>query len=157
MTVTISFALLLSLAQTPPQTPATPKTPAAPAVVQGPYEFITDVGAFIVIVKADKAAAFDAAMAKLKLAFTATTDKSRKSQGAGWRVLKSSEEAAATDGSITYLWLIEPVSKAATYDPIAILKEISPADVQPVYDQLQSAIVSITRVGLRELLKMGGS
>ena len=53
--------------------------------------------------------------------------------------------------------LIEPASKTTSYDPIAILKELSPADVQPVYDQLQASIVSITRIGLKELLKIGGS
>lgn len=151
MIASMSFALLLL--QTP-QTP--PKPPVAVAVpVQGPYEFATDTGVFVVVVKLDKAASFDAAMSRLKQVLLTTTDKDRKAQAAGWRVLKSSEEA--TDGAITYLWLIDPVAKAASYDPIAILKQISPADVQPVYDQLQASIVSITRVGLKELLKMGGS
>ena len=148
-----SLSLALVLLQTP-QTP--PKPPvAAPAPVQGPYQFVTDLGVFIVVVKADKAASFDAAMSKLKQVFATTSDKDRKAQAAGWRVLKSSEEA--TDGAVTYLWLIDPVSKTSTYDPIAILREISPVDVQPVYDQLQASIGSITRVGLKELLKMGGS
>lgn len=147
-----SFPLALLMLQTPQ---APPKPPVAPVVVQGPYEFATELGAFIVIVKADKAASFDAAMTRLRQVFLATNDKDRKAQATGWRVLKSSEDA--TDGSITYLWLIDPVAKGASYDPIAILKQIAPADVQPVYDQLQPSIVSITRVGLKELLKMGGS
>lgn len=145
--------LLLQTPQTPPKPPVAAPAPA-PAPVQGPYQFSTDLGAFIVVVKADKAASFDAAMSRLKQVLATTSDKDRKAQAAGWRVLKSSEEA--TDGAITYLWLIDPVAKTATYDPIAILKEISPADVQPVYDQLQASISSITRVGLKELLKMGG-
>ena len=149
------FVLSLLLPVQTPQTPAAPQTPPKPAAVQGPYEFTTDLGVFLIVVKSDKAAAFDAAMSRLKQAFTTSTDKTRKQQAAGWRVLKSSEDA--TDGAITYLWLIDPVVKTSSYDPIAILKEASPADVQPVYDQLQSAIVSITRVGLKELLKMGGS
>lgn len=148
-----SLSLAFMLLQTP-QTP--PKPPVAvPAPVQGPYQFATDLGAFIIVVKADKAASFDAAMSRLKQVFTTTSDKDRKAQATGWRVLKSSEEP--TDGAITYLWLIDPASKTASYDPIAILKEISPADVQPIYDQLQASISSITRVGLKELLKMGGS
>ncbi len=142
--------------QTPPQTPTKPAvTTPAPAPPQGPYEFTTDLGAFVIVVKSDKAASFDAAMSRLKAAIAAGTDKNRKTQATGWRVLKSSEDA--TDGAITYLWLIDPVTKSANYDPIAILKELAPADVQPVYDQLQASIVSITRVGLKELLKMGGS
>lgn len=147
------MSLALLLLQTP-QTPPKPPAPAPP-VVQGPYQLATDIGVFIIVVKADKAASFDAAMGKLKQVLTATTDKDRKAQAAGWRVMKSSEDA--TDGAITYLWLIDPASKTASYDPIEILKALSPADVQPVYDQLQAAIVSITRVGLKELLKMGGS
>ena len=154
MIASLPFVLLLWQTSPAPQTP--PKPPvAAPAPVQGPYEFATDLGAFVVVVKSDKAASFDAAMTRLKQVFLTTNDKDRKAQAAGWRVLKSSEEA--TDGAITYIWLIDPVAKAASYDPIAILKQISPADVQPIYDQLQASIVSITRVGLKELLKMGGS
>lgn len=155
MIASLSFALLLlQTPQTPPKPPVAAPAPV-PAPVQGPYEFATDIGAFVVVVKSDKAASFDAAMSRLKQVLLTTTDKDRKAQATGWRVLKSSEEAS--DGAITYLWLIDPVAKAASYDPIAILKQISPVDVQPVYDQLQASIVSITRVGLKELLKMGGS
>lgn len=156
MIAAMPLALLILLPQTP-QTPVPPKplvTAPVPPRPQGPYEFTTDLGAFLIVVKSDKAASFDGAMARLKQVVATGTDKDRKSQAIGWRVLKSSEEP--TDGAITYLWLIDPVSKATTYDPIAILKELSPADVQPVYDQLQASIVSITRVGLKELLKMGG-
>ncbi len=152
MIASLPFALLLL------QTPQTPPKPAvaapAPAVAQGPYEFATELGVFLIVVKSDKAAAFDAAMARLRQVLVASTDKTRKLQASSWRVLKSAEDP--TDGAITYLWLIDPVAKTASYDPIAILKELSPADVQLVYDQLQSSIVSITRLGLKELLKMGG-
>jgi hypothetical protein len=146
----------LQTAQTPPPQSKTPAAvPAEKPAEQGPYELVDDLGVFVIVVKADKAPAFDAAMARLRQAFTATTDKARKAQATGWRVLKSTEKPA--DDAIMYLWVIDPVAKATSYDPIAILKELSPADVQPVFDQLQSAIVSITRVGLKELLKMGGA
>src|SRR6185436_20466970 len=131
MTASLPLILSLLLPQ-PPQTPVPPK-PAVTAPApkpQGPYEFATDLGAFLVVVKADKAASFDAAMMRLKQVIAAGGSKDRKAQAAGWRVLKSSEDA--TDGAITYLWLIDPVSKATSYDPIAILKELAPADVQPV-------------------------
>ena len=152
MTASLPLIVSLLLMQAPPQTP--PK-PTVPAPVQGPYEFTTDLGAFLIVVKSDKAAQFDGAMARLKQVISASSNKDRKAQAVGWRVLKSSEDA--TDGAITYLWLVEPAAKTASYDPIAIMKELSPADVQPVYDQLQASVVSITRIGLKELLKMGGS
>lgn len=156
MIVPLSLVLLLTSPQA--QAAAAPQTPAAAkteAPAQGPYEFATDLGAFVIVVKADKAPAFDAAMSRLRQAIAAGNDKNRKLQATGWRVLKSAE--APVDGAITYLWLIDPVVKTASYDPIAILKELSPADVQPVFDQLKSAVTSMTRVGLTELLKMGGS
>lgn len=162
MTLALPLALLILLPQTPPpqtaQTPVAPKPPVTapvPPRPQGPYEFTTDLGAFLIVVKSDKAASFDAAMARLKQVIAAGSNKDLKAQATGWRVLKSAEDATA--GTITYLWLIDPVAKTTSYDPIVILKELSPADVQPVYDQLQASIASITRVGLRELLKMGGS
>ena len=184
-----AFALAVSIAQQQPPKPQ-PLPPATqigtvgkPAV-QGPYEFTSDIGVFLIVVRADKAVAFDAAMAKLKLAFAATTaSNERKRQASGWRVLKSTELAApvvvtppaasAIPGAapavvptapvapvgpptIAYLFLIEPVSKKSSYDWIEILRELSPNEVQPTYDQLKGAIVSATRIGLTELLKMGG-
>ena len=190
----IALALAVTIAQQPPpaqkpppatpppatagQVPAKPGTlPAAP--VQGPYEFTSDLGAFLIVVKADKVALFDSAMTKLKQALaTSTASTARKHQASGWRVLKSTETATpgsaavaavpatattpaiaavpAGSATMTYILLIDPVSKKASYDPIEIMREISPDDVQAVYDQLSEAIVSATRIGLTELLKMGG-
>ena len=150
-----SLPLILVLLQTPQVPPKPAVTTPAPARPQEPYELNTDLGAFLIVVKSDKAGSFDGAMARLKQVIAASSNKDRKAQAAGWRVLKSSEEA--TDGAITYLWLIEPASKTTSYNPIDIVKELAPADVQPIYDQLQASIVSITRIGLKELLKMGGS
>ena len=169
-----ALAMVLSIGapQQPPQKPPPaaapvaaptgaaqlPVTPAA-AVPQGPYEFTSDLGAFLIVVKADKAASFDAAMAKLKLAFAqSTAGAERKQQAAGWRIFKSTElptgvsaampatPATATApataavpvsaGTITYLFLIDPVVKKTSYDPIEILRELLPNDVQAVYDQL---------------------
>ncbi len=163
------------------QKPATPATvpPATVAPVQGPYEFTSDLGAFLIVVNADKAPAFDAAMAKLKMAFQQTTaSATRKQQASGWRIFKSTElptgvsaaipatpatattpavaAVPASAGTITYLFLIDPVVKKASYDPIEILRELLPNEVQAVYDQLKDAWVSATRIGLTELMKMGG-
>ncbi len=186
--------MALSIAQqTPPQVPpakpappSTAQTPAAvpAAPVQGPYEFTSEIGAFLIVVKTDKAPAFDAAMAKLKQAFAVSNASSdRKRQAAGWRILKSTEAtppvATVTPGApatmpaatpavpaaapatppptITYLFLIEPVAKKTSYDPIEILRELLPNEVQAVYDQLKDSWVSATRIGLTELMKMGGS
>ncbi len=169
--------------QKPPVNPAagasqSPTTPAVP--VQGPYEFTTDIGAFLIVIQADKAPMFDAAMAKLKQAFASSkASNDRRRQAAGWRVFKSAETptpgtpaipavpATATSpavaavpagpATITYLFLIDPVAKKSSYDPIEIIKELLPDEVQSTYDQLQAGWVSATRIGLTELLKMGGS
>lgn len=165
--------------QPPPKLPTLPPvTPASNKPVQAPYEFTTDIGAFLVVVKADKTGPFEAAIAKLKTAFAlSTASADRKRQASGWRVLKSSETAtpstpavaavAATattpavaavpagPAQVTYLFLIEPVSKKASYNMIEIMTELMPGEVQTVYDQLKDAILSTTRIGLTELLKMG--
>lgn len=135
---------------------AAPTTPKAPEVVQAPYEFTSDVGAFLFVVKADKTAAFEGALAKLRQALTQpSATAARKLQGSGWRVMKSTEKP--TDGAVTYLFLIDPVSKKASYDPIEIVRESLPNDVQAVFDQLTESVVSATRIGLKELMRMGGS
>lgn len=160
--------------QTPPatQTPAVPgATPAVP--VQGDYEFVSEMGAFLIVVKADKVAAFEGAMAKLKQAFAATsTPATRKQQASGWRVLKSTEKATgalaatpatatapavpASAGTVTYLFLIDPVVKKMSYDPIEIMRELLPNEMQGAYDQLKDSWVSATRIGLQDLMRMGG-
>lgn len=163
----------------PAGTAQTPQTPATVAPVQGPYEFTSDLGAFLIVVNADKAPAFDAAMARLKQAFAQTTaSATRKQQASGWRIFKSIETATgvsaaipaapatatapavaavpASAGTITYLFLIDPVVKKTSYDPIEILRELLPNEVQAVYDQLKDGWVSATRIGLTELMRMGG-
>jgi hypothetical protein len=172
--------------QTPPGAPGGPGAPAAtPAKPQGPYEFATDVGFFYVVVRNDKAAQFDAAMARLKQALASSTaSPERKRQAQGWRVFKSSEAATPTPAAavppppagaaapaatatppaapapvptIAYILVIDPVVKKASYDPVEILKELARDDVQATYDQLRESVVSITRISVTELLKMGGS
>jgi hypothetical protein len=142
-------------AQTPPGTAQTPAGASA-TPVQGPYEFTSDLGVFLIVVKAEKAAAFDTAVAKLKQAFMQSTNATRKQQATGFRVLKSTETPAPVDGAITYLFFIDPVVKQTSYDPIVILRESLPNDVQSAYDQFSDAIVSMTRIGMKELMKMSG-
>jgi hypothetical protein len=157
---------------TPGQAPAATQTPAVPGAtpavpVQGDYELVSEIGAFLIVVKADKVAAFEGAMTKLKQAFAATTTPAtRKQQASGWRVLKSLEKPTgavaatptvpASAGTVTYLFLIDPVVKKMSYDPIEIMRELLPNEMQAAYDQLKDSWVSATRIGLQDLLRMGG-
>lgn len=150
----VMLTLVAVLGAAPQQAP--PTAPKTPEPVQAPYEFTSDIGAFFMVVKADKASAFEGALAKLRQALTQpSASAARKQQAAGWRVMKSTEKP--TDGAITYLFLIDPVVKKANYDPIEIMRESVPNDVQAVFDQLSESIVSATRIGLKELMRMGGS
>ena len=156
MIVPLALALVLSQAPSQAPPPQAPATPAAAAATQGPWEFTSEVGAILVVVKQDKATQFEAALQKLRTAFAQpNTPSARKQQASGWRVLKSTE--TATDGALTYLFLIDPVTPKASYDPVAIMRELLPADTQAVFDQLQEAWVSATRIGLKDLLRMGGA
>jgi hypothetical protein len=151
----ISILLAALLAQTPPpatagQTPA--QTPPAAPKPQGDFEFTTEIGAFVVVVKADQVAAFDAAMTKLKQTLNADKDTARRALASAWRVLKSSEKP--TNDTVLYIWLIEPAAKDVSYDPIALMKASAPGEVQTVADQLRGAIVSLTRVGMTEIGKI---
>jgi hypothetical protein len=149
LSILLSAALL---AQTPAAGQASRPTPAAAPKPQGAFEFTTDIGAFIVVVKADQAAAFDAAMTKLKQTLNGDKDTTRRALATSWRVLKSAEKP--TDDTLLYVWLIEPAAKDVSYDPIELMKTSAPADVQALADQLRGAIVSLTRVGLTEVAKI---
>lgn len=80
-------------------------------------------------------------------------------------MLKSSEPATgvkaatatepASAGTLAYLWLIDPAVKKLNYNPIEIMRELAPNDLQGVHDQLTESVVSITRISMKELLRMG--
>ena len=135
--------LLASLAATPrlPQT-TVPMTASASAP---DYKFPSGAGMLFFYVKPDKAADFEAVVARLGEALDKSEDPVRKQQAASWRVLRSVE---ASGDSAIYVFVFVPAVTTADYDPIKVLSEAAPTEVQTLYDRLRDDVIRVERMGL---------
>ena len=133
----------------PPQAPVT-QAPAATPVPGVPvdYNFASGAGMLIFHVDPAKVADFDAVMARLKDALGRADTATRKLQAANWLIYKSAEKPGDT---VVYLCLFDPAIPSASYDPLLLLAEVLPADVQNVYDRMKAAVVRIERMGLTKI------
>jgi len=77
---------------------------------------------------------------KAKEALTKSEKPERKQQAASWRVYKS--DAAAANGNVTYVMIIDPAVKEADYNIVNILNEAFPAEIQALFKQYTEAFAS---------------
>ncbi len=132
----------------PPQPPAAP-APADPATAS----FTTDVGLLLVSVKPDRAPDYEAAIAALQAALSATTDPARRSLAEGWRVYKASEPDAR--GNVLYVHALLSTVRGADYRPSLLIDALlldAPADLLAKYKEALAA--APTRLSLTELANM---
>jgi hypothetical protein len=136
----------------PPPAPVTqPAKPAAPAVTPGvPVDYVFPSGAGLLIFHVDplKVADFDAILARIKDALSKADTATRKVQAANWLIYKSAEKPAE---SVVYLFLFDPAVANADYNPLLVLAEILPAEVQNIYERMKTAVLRIERMGLTKI------
>jgi len=132
------------------QLPATADPAATPMVPGVPVEYVFPSGAGMLIFHVDpaKVADFDAVMARLKDALSKADTATRKVQATNWLIYKSAETPGET---VVYLCLFDPAVITASYDPLLLLAEVLPAEVQPLYDRMKAAVVRIERMGLTKI------
>lgn len=121
-------------AKTPLPTQESAQSPA-PQAQSGPTTrvFGSDAGLVLNFVKTDKAADFEAVMAKLKEALAKSEKPERKQQAESWKVFKAVEPGPP--GSALYVFIIDPPVKGADYTVSTILAEGFPQEVQALYKQ----------------------
>ena len=121
------------------QTPATPAEPAAAAKTTPPNArlFTSDGGLFLVFIKPDKTADYEAVMGRVKEALMKSENPVRKQQAASWKVFKSADPAGA---NALYVVMVDPAVKEADYDVVNILSEAFPAEAQALYNQYVAAL-----------------
>lgn len=127
---------LASLGLTAPRSPA-PQQPPAAQQTEGQVVFTGDAAIVLNYIKSDRAADFEAVMAKVKEALQRSPIPARKQQAAGWRIFKSSD--AAGERQVLYVWMIDPVVKGADYSVSKILSEAFPTEVRALYDRYLAA------------------
>lgn len=113
------------------QAAAAQAAPAQAAPAPAARVFTGDAGLMFNVIKADKTADFEMVIGKLKEAFAKIEDPVRKQQAAGWRVFKQAEPLP--NGSILYVFLIDPPVKDADYTVSKVLAEAFPVEVQELF------------------------
>lgn len=132
------------------QTPATTLSAQTLATTASSkdYVFSTGAGMLFFYVKPDKSAEFEAVVTRLSEALDKTTDPVRKQQAASWKILKSVE--LQTDSPV-YVFVFDPAVAGADYDPVKVLSEGAPPDLQALYGKLKDATIRVERMGLARL------
>ena len=133
--------------QPPPAQPASPQQPPATPQPGQPAQqaqaaptarmFASDAGMVLNFIKADKTADFEAVIAKLKEALQKSPKPERKQQAASWKVFKSPDPNP--NGTVLYVFIIDPAVKGADYTISTILNEAFPQEVQALYKQYADA------------------
>ena len=144
------------LAATSVQAQQAQATPPAQQAAAAPAKrvFTGDAGLVLNFIKADKTADFEAVMAKLKEALNKSDKPERKAQAAGWKILKAAEPGA--NGSVLYVFVIDPAVKDADYTVSTILAEGFPSEVNTIFKQYADSFASGQNfVNLSTVLKMG--
>src|SRR5688572_15620918 len=93
--------------------------------------FASDAGLVLNFVKPDKAADFEAVIGRLREALQKSVNPERQQQAAGWKVFRAQEPGA--NGSVLYVFTMDPAVKGADYAVSAILAEAFPTEAQGLY------------------------
>lgn len=128
----------------PAPVPAQPPQdgPSQTAVLD--YVFTGGAGMLFFHVRPDRTADFEAVAARVSAALASSDDPVRRQQALHWKLFRSSEQHE----NAIYVAVFDPVVEGGDYDPVKILSEEAPDEVQALYGQLQAAIVRIERMGL---------
>jgi hypothetical protein len=137
--------------QTSPLPGATPQTPGAlPAPVPPPANvvspplpgrvFAAEQGLIFNAIKPDKAADFETVIAKLRQALATSKDPVRNQQGWGWKIFKATEPGP--NGSVLFVFVMDPAVKGADYGVAKILSEAYPAEITDLYRMYSTAFAT---------------
>lgn len=102
--------------------------------------FQNDAGMVLNFIKADKAADFEAVMAKLKEALAKSDKPERKKQAQSWKIFKGAEPAAG--GNTLYVFFIDPAVKDVDYTVSTILSEAFPSEVNDLFKKYADSYAS---------------
>ena len=102
--------------------------------------FGSDAGMVLNFIKPEKTADFEAVIAKLKEALAKSPRPERAQQARSRKVFRSVEPAA--NGTVLYLFVIDPAVHGADYTVSTILAEAFPDDVQTLYKKYAESYAS---------------
>jgi hypothetical protein len=131
--------------------------PAAPAAqaetTKSPFMFAGDGALVLNYIKADKTADFEMVLGKIKDALAKSEKPERKQQAMGWKVFKATEPGP--NGSVLYVWIVNPVVKGSEYSVSEILTEGMPTEAAAVYKTLADCYVGQSIINLTQTVDFG--
>jgi hypothetical protein len=122
--------------------------PAARPTASPDYVFPAGSALLLFYVHSARTTDFEAVAARISQALDASADPVRRQQAASWRMFRASDSAR---DAVVYVFLLDPVVAGADYDPVRVLSESLPAEVQPLYEQLKASVIRIERLALTKL------
>jgi hypothetical protein len=131
---------------TTPQTPSAPPAPAPPPgqnVVSPPplgRVFASEQGLIFNAIRPDKVMDFETVLAKLRAALANSKDPVRNQQGWGWKIFKAAEPGP--NGSVLYVFVMDPAVKGADYGVAKILSEAYPSEIMDLYRMYTGAFAT---------------
>ncbi len=99
--------------------------------------FGSDAGMVFNFIKPEKTSEFEAVVAKLSEALQKSDKPERKQQAVSWKVFRAVEPGA--NGSVLYVFTIDPAVKGVDYTVSTILAEAFPSEVQALYKEYAEA------------------
>jgi hypothetical protein len=146
-----------------PPTPAAPPAPAPPPgqnVVSPPplgRMFASEQGLIFNAIRPDKVMDFESVLAKLRAALANSKDPVRNQQGWGWKIYKAAEPGP--NGSVLYVFVMDPAVKGADYGVAKILSEAYPNEITDLYRMYTGAFATAgqTLMNLQTIPALGSS
>jgi hypothetical protein len=135
----------------PGAVPPTPGAPPAPLPIAVPGQsvvsppplgrvFAAEQGLIFSAIRPDKVMDFETVIAKLRAALANSKDPVRNQQGWGWKIFKAAEPGS--NGSVLYVFVMDPVVKGADYGVARILAEAYPTEIMELYRMYTGAFAT---------------
>jgi hypothetical protein len=93
--------------------------------------FASEQGLIFNAIRPDKVMDFETVLTKLRAALADSKDPVRNQQGWGWKIFKAAEPGP--NGSVLYVFVMDPAVKGADYGIAKILSEAYPGEVMELY------------------------
>jgi hypothetical protein len=108
-------------------------------------------------IRPDKVMDFEAVLVKLRAALANSKDPVRNQQGWGWKIYKAAEPGP--NGSVLYVFVMDPAVKGADYGVAKILSEAYPDEIMDLYRRYAGAFATAgqTLINLQPVPGVGGS
>jgi len=104
-----------------------------------------------VLIRPERTAEFEMTLAELAKALQNSARPERKRQASGWKVYKGTQPFG---GNVPYILSLDPVVHRAEYDPIRLIQETYPVEVDAVFKKYRDAYVGQAIAKLTNRLEM---